>query len=136
MEYIFLIFSVKIKVWNYVLGRRQKIYKDIQVTKKVIQLITAVNKRESCRFIFRKFQILTLTSLYILEMVCFLKKYQGNVKHNSEIHGHNTRKKHDLHIQHCSTVLYQRSVINMGIKLFNKLPVQIKQLDDYKGFKK
>jgi len=24
----------------------------------------------------------------------------------------------------------------MGIKLFNKLPVQIKQLDNYKGFKR
>jgi hypothetical protein len=34
MEYIFLIFSVKIKVWNYVLGRRWKIYKDIRATKK------------------------------------------------------------------------------------------------------
>ena len=24
----------------------------------------------------------------------------------------------------------------MGIKLFNKWPIQIKQLDDYKGFKR
>jgi hypothetical protein len=24
----------------------------------------------------------------------------------------------------------------MGIKLFNKLPIQIKQMNDYKGFKK
>jgi hypothetical protein len=34
MEYVFLIFSVQIKVWNYVLGRRWKIYKDSQATKK------------------------------------------------------------------------------------------------------
>jgi len=58
------------------------------------------------------------------------------VKQNLEIHGHNTRKKYDLHTQHYSTVLYQKSVTNMGIKLFNKLPIQIKQLDDYKGFKR
>ena len=32
--------------------------------------------------------------------------------------------------------MYQKSVINMGIKLFNKLPMQIKQLDKYKSFKK
>ena len=57
------------------------------------------------------------------------------MKHNLEIHEHNTRKRHDLHIQHCNTVLYQRSVINMGIKLFNKLPIQIKQLDNLKSFK-
>ena len=32
--------------------------------------------------------------------------------------------------------MYQNSVINMGIKLFNELPMQIKQLDKYKSFKK
>jgi hypothetical protein len=32
--------------------------------------------------------------------------------------------------------MYQKSVINMGIKPFNKLPMQIKQLDKYKSFKK
>jgi hypothetical protein len=69
-------------------------------------------------------------------MLKFLKKYQGNVKQNLEIHDHNTKKEHDLHTQHCNTVFYQKSVVNMGIKLFNKLPIQIKQLDNYKSFKK
>jgi hypothetical protein len=107
-----------------------------QLQKKVIKLITGVHKRKSCRPIFRKFKILTLASLYIFEMLNFLKKYQGNVKQNLEIHDHNTRKKHDLHTRHCNTVLYQKSVVNMGIKLFNKLPIQIKQLDNYKSFKR
>ena len=58
------------------------------------------------------------------------------MKQNLEIHGHNTRKKYDLHTRHCSTVLYQKRGTNIGIKLFNKLPIQINQLDDYKGFKR
>ena len=33
--------------------------------KKVIRLITGVHKHEPCRHIFRKFQILTLASMYI-----------------------------------------------------------------------
>ena len=45
------------------------------------------------------------------------------------------REKFDLHSCYCSTILYQRSMTNIGIKLFNKLPVQIKQLDNYKGLK-
>ena len=32
--------------------------------------------------------------------------------------------------------MYQKSVINMCLKLFNKLPMQIKQVDNYKSFKK
>jgi hypothetical protein len=47
-----------------------------------------------------------------------------------------TKSSYDLHTQQCNTVLYQKSVVNMGIKLFNKLPVQIKQLDNYKSFKR
>jgi len=115
-------------------GREKKSIQIFQLQKKVIRLITGTHKCTSCRPIFRKFKILTLTSLYILEMLCFLKKYKGDMKHNSEIHGHNTRRKQDL--QQCNTTLYQKSVMNMGTKLYNKLPIQIKQLDTYKGFKK
>jgi hypothetical protein len=137
MEYLLCICWIKIKIWNYVLGWWWKIYSDIPTTKKVIKLITGTHKRTSCRPIFRKLKILTLVSLYIFEMLCFFKKiYKWNLKHNSEIHGHNTRRKQDLHTQQCNTVMYQKSVINRGKKLFNKLPMQIKQLDKYKSFKK
>jgi len=78
-------------------GGDGKSIKIFRLQKKVIWLITGVHKCESCRPIFRKYQILTLASLYIFEMLCFLKKHQGNVKQNLEIHGHNMRKKHDLH---------------------------------------
>jgi hypothetical protein len=117
-------------------GGDKKYTKIFRLQKKIIRLITDTHKRESCRPIFRRYQILTLASLYIFEILCFLKKHQGNVKQNFEIHGHNTRKKYDLHTRHCSTVLYQKSVTNTGIKLFNKLPKQLKQIDDYKDFKK
>jgi len=43
---------------------------------------------------------------------------------------------YDLHTCCCSTILCQRSVTNIDIELFKKLPVQIKQLDNYNGFKR
>jgi len=66
----------------------------------------------------------------------FYKKDQGNLKQNLGIHGHETRNKCDLHTCYFSTVLYQRSMTNMGIKLFKKLPVQIKQFYNYNGVKR
>jgi len=33
-------------------------------------------------------------------------------------------------------LIYKRSVINMGTKLYNKLPGYIKEIDSYKTFKK
>jgi hypothetical protein len=63
----------------------------------VIRLITGVHKRETFRLIFRKFQILTPSTLYILEVLCFIKQYQGNLKRNFGIHGHKTSNKFHLH---------------------------------------
>jgi len=42
----------------------------------------------------------------------------------------------DIYIQSCNTDLYKRSVINMGAKLYNKLPGYIKEIDRYKNFKR
>ena len=42
----------------------------------------------------------------------------------------------DIHIQVYSTDLFKRNVINMGIKLYNKLPGYIKETDIYKTFRK
>jgi len=35
----------------------------------------------------------------------------------------------------CNTSLFKKSVINMGIKLYNKMPSKIKQLESYRDFK-
>jgi len=42
----------------------------------------------------------------------------------------------DIHIQVYSTDLFKRSLIDMGNKLYNKLPGYIKETDSYKTFKK
>ena len=42
----------------------------------------------------------------------------------------------DIHIQLYSNDLFKRSVINMGTKLYNKLPGYIKGIVSYKTFKK
>ena len=65
-----------------------------------------------------------------------MKKHYHNLKHRFEIHKHNTRSKNDLYQQYCNTSKYQKSVLNMGTKLFNKLPSHIKHLYDYNKFKK
>jgi hypothetical protein len=91
---------------------------------------------ESCRQKFKENRILTVTSLYVFEVLCFVKKYKGNVKQNFVIHEHNTRSKYNLHTQVCNTTLFQVSVLNMGVKLYKYLPLQIKKLDNSNRFRK
>jgi len=42
----------------------------------------------------------------------------------------------DIHIQSYKTDIYKKNVINMGTKVYNKLPGYIKDIDSYKAFKK
>jgi hypothetical protein len=42
----------------------------------------------------------------------------------------------DIHIQSYKTDIYKKNVINMGPKVYNKLPGYIKEIDSYKAFKK
>jgi hypothetical protein len=51
------------------------------------------------------------------------------VELNSNIHTYNTWRKMDIHIQSYKTDLYKRSVVNMGSKLYNKLPDYIKKIE-------
>jgi hypothetical protein len=44
-------------------------------------------------------------------------------------------KKCDFRVPSCNTSLFKRSVINMGIKLYNKMPTTIKQLGSFRDFK-
>jgi len=41
------------------------------------------------------------------------------------------RNKPNFNVQLCNTILFQKSVVNMGIKLYNKVPQNIKNLDNF-----
>lgn len=87
-----------------------------------------VTKRTSCRPIFRELKILTVTSLYILEVLRYFKKYNIYITKNSDIHKYDTRKKEDLHLQSYNTLTYEKGVINMAIKLYNRLPLKLRKV--------
>jgi hypothetical protein len=60
----------------------------------------------SCRQLFKDCKILTVTSLYVFEVLCFLKKYKSSVQKNKQVYDHNTRTNMDLDIKLCNTNLY------------------------------
>ena len=117
-------------------GGTKESIKALCVKKKVIELITGINKYESCRQKFKENRILTATSIYVLEVSCYIKKYKGDLKHNHEIHEYNTRSKYDLHTQSRNTSLLQNSVLHMGVRLYKRLHLKIKKLDNFNQFRK
>jgi hypothetical protein len=75
-------------------------------------------------------------SLYIVEVISYLRRHHQFVELNSNIHTYNTQRKMDIHIQSYKTDLYKRSAVNMGSKLYNKLADYIKKMKSYKQFRK
>ena len=64
--------------------------------------------------------------------------YKKNLylRRNSDIYAYNTRRKCDFHVPSCNTSLFKMSVMNMGIRLYSKMPTRIKQLDSFRCFKR
>ena len=56
-------------------GGSKESIKILHIQKKAIRLITGLKKRESCKQKFTENRILTVTSPYVLEVLCFIKKY-------------------------------------------------------------
>ena len=83
--------------------------KILQIQKRVIRLIAGVNPRTPCRQLFKELNILTIVSLYILEVISYLRRHRQFVELNSNVHTYNTRRKRDIHIQSYKTDLYRVS---------------------------
>ena len=67
-----------------------------------------------------------------MEVIYYTRKHHQFVELNSNIHTYNTQRKMDIHIQSYITDLYKRIVLNMGSKLYNKLPGYINEINSYK----
>jgi hypothetical protein len=73
----------------------------------VLRIISSVSNPTSCRQ--RIYYI--RASLYILELVSFIKRNKDFMAKNLDIHNDKWRKL-NLHVQHCNTVPFKKSVIN------------------------
>jgi len=92
--------------------------------------------RDSCHELFKKLQILPLSSQYILSLLMFAVKNRELFKSNSDIHHIGTRYNNDLYLPSTQLNLFQKGVYYSGIKIYNHLPLSIKDLShDMKHFK-
>jgi hypothetical protein len=101
-----------------------------KIQKRILRIITNTNRCETCRPIFKQLQILPLPSQYIFSLLMFAIKNMQLFLLNSNIHGINTRIKHDLHLPSTNLTLVQKGVLYTGSKMYNHLPFYIKNLSN------
>jgi len=83
--------------------------------------------RVSCRNLFKKLQILPLTSQYMLSLLMFELKKKIFLT-NNENHNLGTRQRNNLYLPQANLTIYQKGSYYSGIKIFNNLPLEIKDV--------
>ena len=104
--------------------------------KRIIRIMAGVNNTTSCKPIFKDFCILTACCLYICEMCVFVFNNKDRFLKRSEIHNVNTRQRDNLHVPHARLGIKFKSCNNLGPKLFNMLPLCIRQEQCFIKFKR
>jgi len=108
-----------------------------RLQKKAIRIMEGCGNRVSCRNLFKKLEILTLMSQYILSLLMFVVQNKKYFLTNNESHNIDTRQRNDLHLPQANLTIYQRGAQYLGIKIFNNLPLEIKIVaDNQKKFKR
>lgn len=105
-----------------------------RLQKRAIRIMAGVNRRTSCKTLFKSLNILTLASIYILEILTFYKYKLPAAETGSNIHSYNTR-----HNQRHRPTTHRLEIAahlpkNIGAKLFNSLPEPLKLETNPKNF--
>lgn len=102
------------------------------VQKSVMRTIFGLGFRESCRGRFRGFNVLTLTGLYIFNILIFM--YKNMHLFNNLISPR--ERVLMLRFPRHKLSIYEKSVLYSTIKLFNGLPLNIREAVYFRSYKK
>jgi len=74
----------------------------LKLQKTVTQIMCVVGTGISCRQLLKDYKILTVTFLFVIEVVCFIKKHKFSLEQNVHVHDYNTKKNMDLNVLLCN----------------------------------
>jgi hypothetical protein len=95
------------------------------------QLVEGCGNRVSCRNLFKKLQILPLTSQYMLPLLMFVVKNKNLFSTSTENYNIDTRQRNKLGLPQANLTIYQNGAYYSGLKIFNNLPLEIKNVTGY-----
>lgn len=115
-------------------GNSVDVHKLFILQKKCIRILAHIDSRESCRNYFKQFNILTLTSMYILDCCKFVKKYDNLFEKLKDVSKFTPRYPHKIVLPNSNMAMYGSGPYSMCIKIFNKLPEEIQAEDSFPTF--
>jgi hypothetical protein len=135
MVYYALFFSTLqygIELWGST-SHAQKVFK---VQKKFLRILSHTTKRTSCKPLFKKYEILTMPSLYIFKILIYLKYNYESFIDKQFNHKYPTRFKDDLQYPRHRLLLFEKTPYYMSLRLYNNLPSTLKKENNISAFKR
>lgn len=119
-----------ILVWGHCPGAKRI----FSLQRRAIRVVAGVGYRDETFDHFRRLRILTLPSAYALQCLIYMYNNQNSFIHNGDLHSYSTRNRNMISLEYSRLTRAQTGTSNLGKKLFNKLPNQVKLLpfDQYK----
>jgi len=100
----------------------------LEYKKKAIRIMEGCRNRVLCRNLFKILQILLLTSQYMLSLLMFVVQNKNFFLTKNENHNLDTRQRNNLNFPQANLTIYQKGAYYSGIKIFNILPLEIKNV--------
>lgn len=107
----------------------------LKLQKRAIRYICALPHDAHCRDYFRRLKILTVPSLYVLEVCLHIKKRAALLRRLGSDHSYNTRCRQNFSLPQHRTCRYETKPSYQGMKLFEKLPDHIRDEISTTSFK-
>jgi len=104
--------------------------------KKAIRITERCENRDSCRNLFKKLQILLWPSRYMLSLLMFVVQNKNLFSTSIENHNIDIRQRDNLYLPQANLTIYKKEIYYLGIKIFNNLPLETKNVaGNQKNFK-
>ncbi|KAG8242285.1 hypothetical protein J6590_069177 [Homalodisca vitripennis] len=105
-----------------------------QAPKKAVRIILKLNYRESCRASFGELGLMTLPCLYVFEVIVYCRSRCALIS-GRDVHQYETRGRDNLRTHQRRLALSQHLPQQVGVRLINKLPEDIKNSNNLNQFK-
>uniref|UniRef100_A0A1B6H7R3 Reverse transcriptase domain-containing protein n=1 Tax=Homalodisca liturata TaxID=320908 RepID=A0A1B6H7R3_9HEMI len=123
--YVESILSYGIVLWGLAPGIKTV----FRLQKRIIRIMTNSHFRAPCKSLFRNKKILTLTSLYIYELLVYIHLSKDQLIEDLRFqHNYNTRNNANFRIPLHRSTFYEKSPLYSGLILYNNLPLTFKSM--------
>lgn len=129
--FIYPVLSCNIAIW----GQATDINRLFIIQKRILRLIFNIAYRDSCRPTFQNNNILTIYSIYLYKLLCYVFLHLNDFKKINEVHLYPTRNNENIYLSNFNYIQFKKSPKYAGGFFFNLLPINIKNSPSYKKFK-